>query len=118
MDKKTTILLDTAGFLAAVHNYKKSEIADLIVALCEFNLYGCTSVKLTDMKKIHFDSFKKLLNYAIRVGLKPARLTRKTQKSEQQIAKRPLSEIQASHLDQRKPTARKIKREIKRTIVN
>ena len=47
MDKKTTILLDTAGFLAAVHNYKKSEIADLIVALCEFNLYGCTSKKFT-----------------------------------------------------------------------
>lgn len=81
MDKKTTILLDTAGFLAAVHNYKKSEIADLIVALCEFNLYGCTSVKLTDMKKFILIRFKKLLNYAIRVGLKPARLTRKTQKA-------------------------------------
>lgn len=50
MDKKTTILLDTAGFLTVVHNCKKSEIADLIVALCEFNLYGCTSVKLADMK--------------------------------------------------------------------
>lgn len=61
MDKKTTILLDTAGFLAAVHNYKKSEIADLIVALCEFNLYGCTSVKLTDMKKIHFDSIQEVI---------------------------------------------------------
>ena len=61
MDKKTTILLDTAGFLAAVHNYKKSEIADLIVALCEFNLYGCTSVKLTDMKKIHFDAIQEII---------------------------------------------------------
>ena len=61
MDKKTTILLDTAGFLAAVHNYKKSEIADLIVALCEFNLYGCTSVKLTDMKKIHFDAIQDVI---------------------------------------------------------
>ena len=61
MDKKTTILLDTAGFLAAVHNYKKSEIADLIVALCEFNLYGCTSVKLTDMKKIHFDAIQEVI---------------------------------------------------------
>lgn len=62
MDKKTTILLDTAGFLAAVHNYKKSEIADLIVALCEFNLYGCTSVKLTDMKKIHFDAIQEIID--------------------------------------------------------
>ena len=61
MDKKTTILLDTAGFLAAVHNYKKSEIADLIVALCEFNLYGCTSVKLTDTKKIHFDAIQEVI---------------------------------------------------------
>ena len=61
MEKKTTILLDTAGFLAAVHNYKKSEIADLIVALCEFNLYGCTSVKLTDMKKIHFDAIQEII---------------------------------------------------------
>ena len=61
MDKKTTILLDTAGFLAAVHNYKKSEIADLIVALCEFNLYGSTSVKLTDMKKIRFNAIQEVI---------------------------------------------------------
>lgn len=61
MDKKTTILLDTAGFLAAVHNYKKSEIADLIIALCEFNLYGCTSIKLTDMKKVHFDAIQEVI---------------------------------------------------------
>ena len=118
MDKKTTILLDTAGFLAAVHNYKKSEIADLIVALCEFNLYGCTSVKLTDMKKIHFDSIQEVIELRNSRWLKTCKINAQNAKSELQIAKRPLSEIRASHLNQRKATARKIKREIKRTIVN
>lgn len=35
MDKKTSFVLYPADFLAAVHNFKKSQIADLIIALCE-----------------------------------------------------------------------------------
>ena len=49
MDKKTSFVLYPADFLAAVHNFKKSQIADLIIALCEKNFYGDVSFKLSDM---------------------------------------------------------------------
>ena len=45
MDKKTSFVLYPADFLAAVHNFKKSQIADLIIALCEKNFYGDVSFK-------------------------------------------------------------------------
>ena len=45
-NRKNSIIIYPADFLASVHNFKKSEIANLIVAICEFNLFGATSVKL------------------------------------------------------------------------
>lgn len=54
MDKKTSFVLYPADFLAAVHNFKKSQIADLIIALCEKNFYGDVSFKLSDPVKKRF----------------------------------------------------------------
>lgn len=48
MDKKTSFVLYPADFLATVHNFKKSQIADLIIALCEINFYGEVSFKLSE----------------------------------------------------------------------
>ena len=50
-NRKTSIIIYPADFLASVHNFKKSEIANLIVAICEFNLFGATSVKLSELNK-------------------------------------------------------------------
>lgn len=50
-NRKTSIIVYPADFLASVHNFKKSEIANLIVAICEFNLFGATSVKLSELNK-------------------------------------------------------------------
>ena len=46
MDKKTSFVLYPADFLAAVHNFRKNEVADLIIALCETNFYGGVSFKM------------------------------------------------------------------------
>ena len=58
-NRKTSIIIYPADFLASVHNFKKSEIANLIVAICEFNLFGATSVKLSELNKKRFDRFNK-----------------------------------------------------------
>ncbi len=54
MDKKTSFVLYPADFLAAVHNFRKSQVADLIIALCEKNFYGDVSFKLSDPVKKRF----------------------------------------------------------------
>lgn len=61
-NKKSSILIYPADFLAAVHNFKKSEVADLIVAICEFNLFGSTSVNLSEMKKTRFDIIQQVIS--------------------------------------------------------
>ncbi|MBR1756335.1 MAG: hypothetical protein IJ738_02055 [Alphaproteobacteria bacterium] len=58
-NRKTSIIVYPADFLASVHNFKKSEIANLIVAICEFNLFGATSVKLSELNKKRFDAINK-----------------------------------------------------------
>lgn len=58
MDKKTSFVLYPADFLAAVHNFKKSQIADLIIALCEINFYGEVSFKLSDPVKKRFTAIQ------------------------------------------------------------
>lgn len=60
-NKKTSFVMYPADFLAAVHNFRKNDIADLIVAICEFNLYGDTSVKLSGLKKDRFDSIQHVI---------------------------------------------------------
>lgn len=62
MDKKTSFIMYPAEFLAAVHNFKKSQIANLIIALCEFNLYGSLSLKLSDIVQERFDAIQNTIN--------------------------------------------------------
>ena len=61
-NKKTSFVLYPADFLAAVHNFRKNDVCDLIIAICEFNLYGSTSVKLTGLKKDRFDSIQEVIS--------------------------------------------------------
>lgn len=49
MDRKTSFVFFPAEFLSAVHNFRKSQVADLIIALCEINYYGDPSIKLSDV---------------------------------------------------------------------
>lgn len=60
-NRKTSIIIYPADFLASVHNFKKSEIANLIVAICEFNLFGATSVKLSGLNKKRFDAIQQVI---------------------------------------------------------
>ncbi len=62
MDKKTSFVLYPADFLAAVHNFKKNQIADLIIALCESNFYGDVSFKLSEQVKKRFDAIQETIN--------------------------------------------------------
>ncbi len=41
-----------------MHHFKKAQIADLIIALCEYNLYGEVSFKLSDTVKKRFSSIQ------------------------------------------------------------
>ena len=60
-NRKTSIIIYPADFLASVHNFKKNEIANLIVAICEFNLFGATSVKLSELNKKRFDAIQQVI---------------------------------------------------------
>ena len=62
MDKKTSFVLYPADFLAAVHNFKKNQVADLIIALCEINFYGAVSFKLSDLVKQRFDAIQETID--------------------------------------------------------
>lgn len=61
-NKKTSFIVYPADFLAAVHNFKKSQIADLIIALCEFNLYGKQYSKTSDLVKEKFSVLQGIVN--------------------------------------------------------
>ena len=60
-NKKTSFVMYPADFLAAVHNFRKNEVADLIIAICEFNLFGATSVKLSELNKKRFDAIQQVI---------------------------------------------------------
>lgn len=62
MDKKSSFVLYPADFLAAVHNFRKNQVADLIIALCEINFYGELSFKLTDVVKKRFEALQDTIN--------------------------------------------------------
>ena len=61
MDKKTSFVLYPADFLAAVHNFRKNEVADLIIALCETNFYGCVSFKMSALVKQRFEMLQETI---------------------------------------------------------
>ncbi len=61
MDKKTSFILYSAEFLAAVHNFRKNEIADLIIALCEMNFYGDVSFKMPPRVKQRFEMLQETI---------------------------------------------------------
>jgi regulator of sigma D len=48
MDKKRSFIFYPMSFLAAVHNLRKTQIADFILSLCEINLYGSTKISISD----------------------------------------------------------------------
>ncbi len=58
MDRKTSFVFFPAEFLSAVHNFRKSQVADLIIALCEINYYGDLSVKLSEPVKKRLESLQ------------------------------------------------------------
>ena len=62
MDKKTSFVLYPAEFLAAVHNFKKNQICDLIIAMCEFNLYGSVSLKLSGIIQDRFNTLQETID--------------------------------------------------------
>lgn len=55
MDKKHTIILYPAEFLAVTARFKKNHIGDLIIAICEKNLFGKTVSPLSDKIKDGFE---------------------------------------------------------------
>lgn len=62
MDRKTSFIIYPADFLAAVHNFKKSQVYELIIALCQFNLYGKLDKKLSDVVQEKFDTLQKIID--------------------------------------------------------
>ncbi len=58
MDKKTSFIMYPAEFLSAVHNFRKSQVADLIIALCEINYYGDLSIKLSEPVKKRLETLQ------------------------------------------------------------
>ncbi len=51
-----------ADFLAAVHNFKKTQVYDLIISLCEFNLYGKLDKKISEAVQEKFDILQEIIN--------------------------------------------------------
>ena len=60
--KKTSFIIYPADFLAAVHNFRKNQVADLIISLCEFNLYGKVTCKLSEAVKDKFAVLQDIVN--------------------------------------------------------
>ena len=58
MDKKSSFIFFPMEFLSAVHNFRKSQVADLIIALCEINYYGDLSVKLSEPVKKRLENLQ------------------------------------------------------------
>ena len=58
MDKKSSFIFFPAEFLSAIHNFRKSQVADLIIALCEINYYGDLSIKLSEPVKKRLETLQ------------------------------------------------------------
>ncbi|MBQ8481033.1 MAG: hypothetical protein IJ532_00665 [Alphaproteobacteria bacterium] len=99
-NKKTSFVMYPADFLAAVHNFRKNEVADLIIAICEFNLYGSTSVKLSGLKKDRFDSIQHVITLHNERWLQMCEINAQNAKkgasNRKANAKRPVSETSST----------------------
>lgn len=62
MESKPSFVFFPADFLAAVHNFRKNQIADLIIALSEHNLYGKISTPLSEKIKDRFFTLQKRID--------------------------------------------------------
>ena len=60
--KKSTFIMYPTDFLAAVHNFTKRETGELIIALCEFNLYEKISLKISNDVKDKFNVLQKIID--------------------------------------------------------
>ena len=104
-NKKTSFVMYPADFLAAVHNFRKNEVADLIIAICEFNLYGSTSVKLAGLKKDRFDSIQRVITAHNERWLQMCEINAQNAKKgvshRKATAKRPVSETPPTPLSGR-----------------
>ena len=60
-NRKKSIILYPTDFLASVHNFSQRDIAKLIVAICEFNIFGFTSIKLSELIKSRFDMIQQVI---------------------------------------------------------
>ena len=104
-NKKTSFVMYPADFLAAVHNFRKNEVADLIIAICEFNLYGSTSVKLLGLKKDRFDSIQRVITAHNERWLQMCEINSQNAKKgvshRKATAKRPVSETPPTPLSGR-----------------
>lgn len=72
MDRKTSFVFFLAEFLSAVHNFRKSQVADLIIALCEINYYGDLSIKLSEPVKKRLETLHGSLRTIIQHNRYPA----------------------------------------------
>ncbi|MBR1600446.1 MAG: hypothetical protein IJ677_02585 [Alphaproteobacteria bacterium] len=60
--KKSTFIMYPTDFLAAVHNFTKRETGELIIALCEYNLYEKISLKISNDVKDKFNVLQKIID--------------------------------------------------------
>lgn len=61
-NKKSTFIMYPNDFLAAVHNFTKRETGELIIALCEYNLYEKISLKISNDVKDKFNVLQKIID--------------------------------------------------------
>ena len=61
-NKKSTFIMYPTDFLAAVHNFTKRETGELIIALCEYNLYEKISLKISNDVKDKFSVLQKIID--------------------------------------------------------
>lgn len=118
-NRKTSIIIYPADFLASVHNFKKSEIANLIVAICEFNLFGATSVKLSELNKKRFDAIQQVIANHNEKWRQTCEINAQNAKrAGLAVAKRTLNERSAKLLSFRQPVAnRRRSRRMRRNLI-
>lgn len=61
-NKKSSFILYPADFLAAVHNFTKRQTGELIIALCEYNLYEKISLKISNDIRDKFNVLQKIID--------------------------------------------------------
>ena len=61
-NNKKTIVLNMPEFLAAVYGFRKAEIGELILHLCEKNLYGTSRLKLNERVAEKFEVIQAIVD--------------------------------------------------------